>query len=324
MKQRPQQIMEQFALHGYHVYYCNMTQKKDCLSTQLKENLTIIHNNSYFVKESIPLLKKANKKILVWSSWSKLFPFLPLYEPDHIVYDYLDDMPQWISYLNGMVEIADAVVTTAHELKKQMETNFPNKPSYFIPNGCTIDRFENIQNPSLPIEFQDHSGPIILYSGAWANWVDIDLVEKVAHKYPDALVAIVGAEFNAVVNKQIPNLRYIGHKSYENLPAYIINSSVCMIPFLINSITIAANPIKAYEYLAANKPVVSTNLPEVEGMPGIYTASNHEEFINNIGFILAGETKFPAKQVNEWLKEQTWDYRFRQIQKILSKFQIKN
>lgn len=324
MKQRPQQIMEQFALHGYQVYYCNMTQRKDRLYTQLAENLTIIHNNSYFVKESIPALKKAKKKILVWSSWSKLFPFLPLYEPDHIVYDYLDDMPQWVSYLNGMVEMADAVVTTAYELNKQIETNFPNKSSYFIPNGCTIDRFNSIKSPPIPKEFQGHSGPIILYSGAWANWVDIDLVEKIAYKYPEALIAIVGAEFNAVVNKEIPNICYIGHQSYENLPAYICNSTVCMIPFLINSITVAANPIKAYEYLAANKPVVSTNLPEVKEMPGIYTASSHEEFISNIGFILAGEIKFPANEVNEWLKEQTWHYRFGQIQKMLSRFQIEN
>lgn len=324
MKQRPQQIMEQFALHGYQVYYCNMAQKKDCLSTQLMDNLTLIHNNSCFIKKSIPLLKQANKTILVWSSWSKLYPFLPLYKPDHIIYDYLDDIPQWVSYLNGMVEMADVVVTTAQELNRQMETRYPSKPNYFIPNGCALDNFTCAQNDSIPKEYEGHLGPIILYSGAWANWVDSDLVEKVAYKYPEALIAIVGAEFNAVVNREIPNIRYIGHQSYENLPAYICNSTICMIPFLINSITVAANPIKAYEYLAANKPVVSTNLPEVEGMPGIYTASSHEEFIDQIGLILAGETKFPANKVNEWLKEQTWSYRFGQIQKILSKFQMDN
>ena len=62
MKQRPQQIMEQFALHGYQVYYCNMAQKKDCLSTQLMDNLTLIHNNSCFYKKKYPTAKASKQE----------------------------------------------------------------------------------------------------------------------------------------------------------------------------------------------------------------------------------------------------------------------
>lgn len=322
MKQRPQQIMEQFALHGYHVYYCNMTQKKDCLCTQLNENLTLIHNNSYFIKESIPLLKEAGKKIVVWSSWSKLYTLIDHYHPDFIIYDYLDDIPAWELYLQGMVEMADVVVTTAQELNRQMQINFPDKHTYFIPNGCAIDQFQSEIEAPVPREFQGHDGPIILYSGAWADWIDIDLVEKIARAFPEAMVAIVGAEFNASVNQSIPNICYIGHRSYENLPAYIRNSTVCIIPFLINSITIAANPIKVYEYLAANKLVVSTDLPEVQNMPGVQIASTHDQFLEYLESILESRITFPDSQVYEWLKTQTWDNRFEHIQKMLLTFDI--
>ena len=55
----------------------------------------------------------------------------------------------------------------------------------------------------------------------------------------------------------------VGTKPYETLPSYLANIDVCLIPFKINQITLASNPIKMYEYLAAGKPVVSTALPEV-------------------------------------------------------------
>lgn len=322
MKQRPQQLMEQFALHGYQVYYCNMTQKNDCLSTPLSKNLTLIHNNSYFVKESIPYLKGLGKKIVVWASWSKLYPLISHYDPDFVIYDYLDDIPAWESYLQGMVEMADVVVTTAKELQRQMDLNYPDKPDYFIPNGCAIDQFQTETKYSIPQEFQEHSGPIILYSGAWANWVDIELVEKIARTFPEVMVAIVGAEFNATINRTIPNICYVGHQSYENLPAYIKSSTVCIIPFLINSITVAANPIKVYEYLAADKPVISTALPEVFDMPGVQIASTHEQFISYLEQTLNGEIAFPNTEVHEWLKNQTWNYRFEHIQKMLLDFEI--
>ena len=76
MKQRPQQLMEQFSLHGYTVYYCNKTQSKTELYTALNPNLTIIHDNNYFIKNMIPVLKGQGQKIVLWVSWSKLHSFL--------------------------------------------------------------------------------------------------------------------------------------------------------------------------------------------------------------------------------------------------------
>ncbi|MNR29084.1 hypothetical protein D3C85_1464470 [compost metagenome] len=54
---------------------------------------------------------------------------------------------------------------------------------------------------------------------------------------------------------------------------------VLIIPFLLNDITTATNPIKMYEYLATGKPVVTTALPEAKLYGEVYSSNNNDEFI---------------------------------------------
>lgn len=317
MRQRPQQIMEQFAKHGFHVYYCNMTQSKERFSTDVAHNLTVIHQNICFVRHVIPALKQQGKKIILWTSWSKLHYFIDLYKPDLVIYDYLDDFSAWRPYLSGMMEKADAVVTTAAQLKKQVQIEFPHMPNYFIPNGCDIEHFKAAEGSVQPPEIEKHSGPVITYCGAWADWIDTELVEKIAAEFKDSLVQIIGAEFNSRVNQTIPNIKYIGYKPYDELPVYLRHSTVCIIPFLINETTIATNPIKLYEYLAAGRPVVSSDLPEVRGVPGVYIGKTHDMFIEKLKKIIDGQTELDWQMVNMWLTEHTWEKRFERVRVML-------
>ena len=45
------------------------------------------------------------------------------------------------------------------------------------------------------------------------------------------------------------------------LPAYLAAMDVGLIPFKQDHVTYHADPIKAYEYLAAGLPVVATDMP---------------------------------------------------------------
>lgn len=317
MKQRPQQLMEQFALHGYTAYYCNKTQLKATPFTAVQSNLFLIHDNAFFINHIVPRLKGLGKKILVWASWAKLYPFIDLYQPDLVVYDYIDDFPDWRVYLSPMVMRADLVTATSIILQKQITAEFPDKPTYLIPNGCDLKHFRPQETVEKPKELANFNGPVITYSGAWAKWVDRKLVYKIADSFPNALIAIIGVEFGATIDRSIPNLRYFGYKSYSELPKYLQSSTVCIIPFLIHEITIAANPIKMYEYLASGKPVVSTDIPEAHGVPGVHIGTTRDSFLAQIRCILNGEQAFDKQEVNCWLAGHTWEARFHTISRIL-------
>ncbi|ATW25393.1 hypothetical protein DCMF_11975 [Candidatus Formimonas warabiya] len=322
MKQRPQQLMEQFALHGYEVYYCNMTQCADRAPEQVQQNLTVVHDHKKFLREIVPVIKSEGKKILVWTSWSKLALLVDQYFPDFVIYDYLDDFPSWAPYLSKMVHRADLVVSTAGKLKNHIVQDFPGKACYLIPNGCDIKHFQRYRHtppPDKPAEFRGHAGPIIGYIGAWAPWVDKDLVEQIAYTFPRALVAIVGAEFMETPIQSVVNVVHAGLKPYEFLPQYAYYCDVCLIPFRINQVTISTNPIKMYEYLAAGKPVVATDLPEVRNVPHVYVSKHDREFISHLDGILSHPFHFDQDAVNQWLSAHTWERRFQDIDGILKK-----
>ena len=79
-------------------------------------------------------------------------------------------------------------------------------------------------------------------------------------------------------------MHFLGRKSYAELPAYCRQFDVGLIPFKLNELTRAVNPIKLREYLAAGLPVISTPLPEVaiyEQMVNL--ADTPEEFVRRRG-----------------------------------------
>ncbi|NMA66737.1 MAG: glycosyltransferase family 1 protein [Clostridiaceae bacterium] len=320
MKQRPQQIMEQFSLNGFEVFYCNKTQSNLGQYTIINPNLKIVHNNANFIKEVVPRLKKQGKKIILWVSWSKLHLFLDHYSPDFIIYDYLDDFAAWEAYLDPMVKKSDIIITTSEVLMDRIKREYPQKPSFIVPNGCDLNHFKPKDNSPVPAELSRHNGPVITYSGAWANWIDVSLVEKIARTYKNALISIIGTEFGTRVPRHIPNLKYFGYKSYNDLPKYLQNSTVCIIPFLINPITVATNPIKMYEYLASGSPVVSTNIPEAQNIPGVYIGKTHDSFIEQIGLIIKKQIVINKSYVYTWLESHTWERRFMDIHEIIKNY----
>ena len=55
-------------------------------------------------------------------------------------------------------------------------------------------------------------------------------------------------------------LRFHPLNTYADIPAYLYHFDACTIPFLINQVTKATDPVKLYEYFSLGKPVVATKM----------------------------------------------------------------
>ncbi|HYC32137.1 MAG TPA: glycosyltransferase, partial [Gemmatimonadales bacterium] len=60
-----------------------------------------------------------------------------------------------------------------------------------------------------------------------------------------------------------PNIHYLGQRTYGELPAYLAGWDVCLLPFALNDATRFISPTKTLEYMAAERPIVSTPIPDV-------------------------------------------------------------
>src|SRR5690606_17197633 len=78
-----------------------------------------------------------------------------------------------------------------------------------------------------------------------------------------------------------PNIRYLGQRTYEELPGLVAQWDVCLLPFALNEATRYISPTKTLEYMAAGKPIVSTPINDVVECFGsiVHVASTPAAFI---------------------------------------------
>jgi teichuronic acid biosynthesis glycosyltransferase TuaH len=322
MKLRPQLLLEQFAKDGHEVYYCNKTQEplRTNKYTQISNNLTVVHDNRHFLRHVVPQLVRSKKKIILWVTCAKHYIFAEQYFPNAVVFDFVDDFPLWAPYLEDMLIQSDIVFTASRPLQEKIRSISPVHRCEMVRNGVNPKhyRLDPASPPAIPHDFPQGDGPVIGYAGAWASWVDKDLVQRIAQRIPESRIVIVGAELGAKAVFSAKNVHYLGMKSEEELPAYLHHFDACIVPFKKNGMTIATNPLMMYQYLAAGKPVVSVDLPETRDVPGVYAVGTHEEFIDRLQSVLSSEFIFARAAADEWIEQNTWRVRFEQARSALA------
>jgi glycosyltransferase involved in cell wall biosynthesis len=195
---------------------------------------------------------------------------------------------------------ADLVVATSQSLYESRREWNPN--TMLVPHGVDFDHFSQAlaADLSVPAEIADIPHPRLGFFGLIRDWVDVDLLSTIARRRPEWHFVMIGdSTVDLSAHRALPNMHFLGPKPYVQLPAYCKGFDVGLIPFKLNELTLAVNPIKLREYLAAGLPVVSTPLPEV---------SLYEKYVH----LAAGEDAFEqavAKALDSQLDEQLRDAR---------------
>ncbi len=170
----------------------------------------------------------------------------------------------------------DAVVVCSEELAA---TKGRDRSVVLVPNGVDVDLFrgDHPRPPALP------PSPTAVYVGTLhAERIDVDLVRDLATALPDVAVTLVGpnelpAPTTAVL-AAISNVHLLGPCPYEQVPAYLRNADVVIVPHLVNAFTESLDPIKAYECLAVERPTVATPVAGFRQLAGPVTVVGREGF----------------------------------------------
>lgn len=251
------------------------------------------------------------------------------FEKKLVWFEYIDNklgftwVPYWMKdYIELIMEKADLVTATSESLYENARKSGARNV-HLVKNAVDIDHF-NTKKHEMPSDLGDLKRPIIGYSGAISDWFDFDLIEKAAAKFPNSTFLLVGPTINIPINKtelmkKHKNIIFMGKKTYDELPSYISQFDVAIIPFRINPLTNYVNPVKLYEYIAVGKTVVSTALPALSEFKGaVYIADNHEEFLGYIEEAL--EKKPEPDKYEHILKNNNWDIRARQTMDLLKQY----
>ena len=122
----------------------------------------------------------------------------------------------------------------------------------------------------------------------------------------------------------LANVRLLGQKPYETLPAYCRAFDVGVIPFKIDDLTLKVNPLKLREYLAAGLPVVSSDLPEVRKYADlVQLASGPDGFIAAVERALADRSETAARARVEAMKHESWEARVEEISELIESMEVR-
>jgi glycosyltransferase involved in cell wall biosynthesis len=214
-----------------------------------------------------------------------------------------------------LMEKADMVLVSSSRLYETKHRYNPN--TFLVTHGVDVAHFRNACSPgvALPEDCVDLPRPVIGFFGLIADWVDLEVVRHLAAARPHWSFLMIGeVQTDTRALLALPNVHFVGRRSYESLPAYCKAIDVAILPFIVNELTVAANPLKLREYLAAGLPVVATPLPEVVKLaPLVRPALTPEEFLVQIEALLDTGRRGPDPAVSASMELESWDQKVEEI-----------
>jgi glycosyltransferase involved in cell wall biosynthesis len=213
-----------------------------------------------------------------------------------------------------LIKHSDVIFVTARRLFDRIHPL--NESTFYVPNAANIEHFFNggREDVSLLTQVQRIPQPRLVYVGSIREWLDFELIQAIAKAHPDWSIVMVGPVRNEKeVNEYfdgISNVHWLGRVDYQVLPSILRRMDLGLIPFKINDLTLAVNPLKVYEYLAVGIPVVSTPLPEMVMMEEMVSiAGNTDQFVEAIEKNLAEDTPERTALRLQCAREHSWGAR---------------
>jgi len=256
-------------------------------------------NRLLLIRQVSAALRRVGRgPVQIWSFTPDISYALGHFGEEKVVYYCVDDHASFSGYDREQVlhdeedlcRRADLVVTTSMALQEAKAPLNPN--TILVPHGVDYEHFSKALRNDLPMpdDIKGIPHPILGFFGLIRDWVDLDLLAEVARARPAWHIVLIGdSTVDLGPYRSIPNMHFLGRRSYEQLPAYCKAFDVGLIPFKINELTRAVNPIKLREYLAAGLPVVSSPLPEVKLYSHLVEVADTAE-----GFVRAVESALAA------------------------------
>lgn len=174
---------------------------------------------------------------------------------------------------------ADLIVATAPALAARLSALNPK--TVHVGNGVELARFAAVVRdpaPPRPAGLDGLAGPVVGFYGAIGSWVDRALVADLARAHPGWSFVLVGPVSAPVeMLRALPNVRLVPPVPYDQLPAWLAHVPVWLVPFVQAPMTMAVDPLKAYEYLAAGRQVVASPLPALAPMDGLLATARGVE-----------------------------------------------
>lgn len=197
------------------------------------------------------------------------------------VFELIDDWEtslgaDWFdqALMKRFVAGSEVVTGTARSLQAELAQRFGRPDARYLPNAAD-ERFFRPRALPRPTEYEPGLRALVYVgtlSGEWLSWEHL----AAAGRVPGARVYLIG---DLPHDRRLPpGVVSLGPRDVSDVPRYLAHADCALIPFVPGKLSDAVSPIKVFEYLFMQRPVVATPLPELRGLPGVSLAETPEAF----------------------------------------------
>jgi UDP-galactopyranose mutase len=347
---RPQQVLTHIARH-YKIIYVE-APVADAATAYLETrhpapNVTVCRqhtSNAVFsfdhdpwslIQPFVADLVEGNIKPIVWFYTAMALPLLQSMDPSLVIYDCVDDVSacrnppqQLLERETALLRIANLVFTSSPSLHAAKSGEHDHV--HYFPGSADPLHFEQALDRSNGHPAHAEIGrPRFGFYGVIDERFDKALVAAMADAHPEWHIVLVGPLVGVTADSlpQRANIHYLGTHSYRAWPQFLAGWDVCLFPYAVGGAAPFVNPTNVLEYLAGERPIVSTAIPDVKALHADVIAIGHDqkEFIAACEAALAlapAELATLAGKMRALVMETSWTTMADELHELISRTQV--
>ena len=290
--------------------------------------------NVFLFRIMASVFLKWQRPNIVWVLSPELFEYLPKCLSARLIYDCMDDV---LAFPRNALR-RDSLIANEKELINACSHIFcssENLRDKLIARVGHPEKYSVVYNAFEPSAFLNSSGGaetgkkegryVLGYVGTISSWFDFDALIKVVNEFTSIEIYLIGPTENLGLNlPQHERIKFLGAVRHEDLLTYASGFDALLMPFQVTELIQSVDPIKLYEYIFFNKPIVSVRYAEIDRFAefvDFYT--NHEGLISIINrYLTEGfRKKYSDEMRDRFVATNTWAQRVVCIEEKLRQFE---
>jgi glycosyltransferase involved in cell wall biosynthesis len=216
------------------------------------------------------------------------------------------------------------------ELLSEDFRKITNKPVYALRMAAAESFVQEVRQPiPIPDDVKNIPRPIVGCTGQINHTYDWELIESLSKALPQMSFVFAGPVFNEPEHRariegvlKLPNVHGLGRKPHEQLPRYLKSFDVCLNPLTVMPFNDRRSPLRLYDYLSTDKPILSTAVSEAfTHLPLIEIFKTPEEAVALLQKVTSPDHRVDMEARTNYLQHNTWDARADQLLTLLNQLQ---
>lgn len=341
IKARPQYIAEnlsdEFDITVYSPYSYKLGKKNFVVDGNCKVQ---------FVKKlpmegKFPIIAKINqwyrkvffKKIItpnipiVFVTYPEAYEFIPENYTGIVVYDCMDNMLEFDmtdekresmkKLEKALYDRADIVFVSSENLKQKLIERYSEKRNCVLVRNGYDGKIANIT-----AKHSTDSGKFkVCYFGTISSWFDFDVIKKSLEVFPDLEYEFIGPIEKVITPYRHERIHYLPPVAHDELQNVTSEADAYILPFKINELIEAVDPVKFYEYINFSKNIISVYYDEISRFDDfVCFYQNENQYIDVLRKLIKDNTlKYSQDMRLKFLEENTWSERAESMSKAMNR-----